>query len=61
MRNTMPDSPVPETGSEQPRSLGETQTSGQAGSVCPTSEGVEIRLYDPGRKPQNWTEVMRPS
>lgn len=29
-------------------------------SPPPTSPGLEILLYDPNRKPQNWTDFMRP-
>jgi hypothetical protein len=57
----MPNSPAPETGPEPTRVLGETRPSCSSDPECATNEGLEIRLYDPNRKPQNWTDCMRPN
>ena len=55
----MPQSPP--TGPQPPQLLGKPRSSGNALSGCVGSEGLEIRLFDPNRKPQNWTDFMGPN
>jgi hypothetical protein len=51
---------------ERPASLedrylpGESLPCGGAVSKLAASAGLEVRLYDPTRKPQNWTDFMHP-
>lgn len=56
----MPHSRVPETHPDTGHLPAESLPAGNAVPEAVPSAGHAIRLYDPNRQAQNWTEVMRP-
>jgi hypothetical protein len=56
----MPHSRAPETGPESAPLRGEFRPVDGDLPTSALSAGLEIRLYDPNREPQNWTDFMRP-